>query len=196
MADDALRATLAVVRALESLGVDYVIGGSLASSLHGIPRSTQDADLLVDLSPDRIEQLLRALGPAFYADEELARSAVDRKAAFNVIHLETMFKVDLFVLGDDPASRSEMQRRELHHLGDGERDTAFVATAEDTVVQKLIWYRLGNEVSDRQWQDLIGVIQVQWDRLDRDYLQQWATQLGLSGLLDEALADAGRDLPP
>jgi len=196
MADDALRATLAVVRALESAGFDYVIGGSLASSLHGIPRSTQDADLLVDLPPERIPDLLGALGPGFYADEDHARSAVERKAVFNVIHLETMFKVDLFVLGDDPPSRSEMERRQRHRIGETEDDTAFVASAEDTILQKLIWYRLGNEVSDRQWRDLLGILQVQWQRLDRPYIDRWATELGLRELLDEAIADAGRSLPP
>jgi hypothetical protein len=196
MGDDVLRATLAVVRALEHVGIDYVIGGSLASSLHGIPRSTQDADLLVDLPRDRVPDLLAALGPGFYADEDDALSAVARKAAFNVIHLETMYEVDLFILGEDPPSRSEMERRERHRIGETEADTAFVASAEDTILQKLIWYRLGNEVSDRQWLDLLGVIQVQWHLLDRPYLDRWTTELGLRELLDEAFADAGRSLPP
>lgn len=195
MADDALRATLATVRVLESLGLDYLIGGSLASSLHGIPRSTQDADLLVDLPPERVADLLLALGAQFYADRERAHGAVARKTAFNVIHLETMFKVDLFVLGDDAAARSEMQRRQRHRVGELEDDTAFVASAEDTILQKLLWYRRGHGVSDRQWQDVLGVLRVQGDRLDRAYLDRWASALDLHGLLVDAMAEADR-VPP
>ena len=195
MADDALRATLATVRILERLGLDYLIGGSLAASLHGIPRSTQDADLVVDLPSSRVAELLRALGPQFYADEERARSAVSRQAAFNVIHLETMFKVDLFVLGDDAAAQSEMRRRERHRLGETDADAAFVASAEDTVLQKLLWYRRGHGVSDRQWQDLVGVLKVQGNRIDRAYLDAWATALDLRELLAEAVTEAGQVAP-
>lgn len=195
MADDALRATLATVRILERLGLDYLIGGSLAASLHGIPRSTQDADLVVDLPSSRVAELLRALGPQFYADEERARSAVSRQAAFNIIHLETMFKVDLFVLGDDAAAQSEMRRRERHRLGDTDADAAFVASAEDTVLQKLLWYRRGHGVSDRQWQDLVGVLKVQGNRIDRAYLDAWATALDLRELLAEAFTEADRIAP-
>jgi hypothetical protein len=194
MADEALRATFAVVEILERLGLDYLIGGSLASSLHGIPRSTQDSDVIVDLPPERVPELIAALANAFYADEEAALSAVDRKAAFNVIHLETMFKVDLFVLGDEPADREEMRRRERYEVAPGGPSLAF-ASAEDTVLRKLAWYRLGNRVSDRQWRDLIGVLRVQGARLDRGYLERGARELGLEGLLAEALVEARIDPP-
>ena len=191
MADDALRATLAVVAALDELGLDYLIGGSLASSLHGIPRSTQDADVVVDLPPSRVGELVAALAGRFYVDEEMASNAVARAASFNVIHLETMFKVDLFVLGSDALSRSELARRQRYQIG---RDltAVFVASAEDTVLQKLLWYRRGNEVSDRQWRDVVEVLRVQGLRLDRDYLDRWADQLELRVLLDEARAEAGQ----
>jgi hypothetical protein len=194
MADDALRATFAVVEVLERLGLDYLIGGSLASSLHGIPRSTQDSDVVVDLPPERVPELLAALAGAFYADEEAATSAVERKAAFNVIHLETMFKVDLFVLGDGPADREEMRRRERYEVAAGIPPLAF-ASAEDTVLRKLAWYRLGNRVSDRQWHDVLGVLRVQGARLDRGYLERGARGLGLEVLLAEALAEARIDPP-
>lgn len=189
--DDALGATFAVIHTLEALGLDYLIGGSLASSLHGIPRSTQDADLLVDLPPERAADLVKALEGSFYLDEERVRDAVRREASFNVIHLPTMFKVDLFVLGRDPLGRSEMRRRERHRIGEAPEEEAFVASAEDTVLQKLRWYRLGDGVSDRQWRDLIGVLQVQGERLDLRYLQRWARELGLESLLEEALQEAG-----
>lgn len=192
MADDALSALLAVTGVLEALHIDYLVGGSLASSLHGIPRSTQDADVVVDLRPERVGELVDALQGRFYVDAESAASAVDRSAAFNVIHLETMFKVDLFVLGQDPLAREELARRQRFSVGEGATGV-FVASAEDTVLQKLIWYRLGNEISDRQWRDLVGVLQVQGGRLDRAYLERWATELGLEALLREALDEAGLD---
>jgi hypothetical protein len=193
MADEALTATFAVVRVLDALGIPYLVGGSLASSLHGIPRSTQDSDVVVDLSQDQVSPLLAALGADFYADEELARRAVEHKAAFNVIHLETMFKVDLFVIGDDEAAREEMRRRERHQVGESTEQSLYFATAEDTVLQKLAWYRLGHGVSDRQWRDLLGVLRVQGARLDRAYLDHAARALGVAELLGEALAEAGLD---
>lgn len=191
MADDALRATLAVVATLEELALDYLIGGSLASSLHGIPRSTQDADVAVDLPLSRVGELVAALAGRFYVDEEMARDAVARASSFNVVHLETMFKVDLFVLGSDPMSRSELARRQRYQVGPSLTDV-FVASAEDTILQKLIWYRRGNEVSDRQWQDVVDVLRVQGRRLDRGYLDRWADELDLRPLLDEARAAAGQ----
>jgi hypothetical protein len=189
MADEALRVTLEVGRILESLGLDYLVGGSLASSVHGVPRSTEDADIALDLPRERVGDLLAALNGGFYVDEERVRSAVARQASFNVIHLETMFKVDLFVIGHDPLGRSELARRQRHAVGP-EAEEVEVASAEDTVLQKLLWYRLGNEVSDRQWRDLVGVLRVQGTRIDRAYLEEWAERLGLHGLLAEALAEA------
>lgn len=191
MADDALRATLVVVATLEELGLDYLIGGSLASSLHGIPRSTQDADVVVDLPLSRVGELVAALAGRFYIDEEMARDAVLRASSFNVIHLPTMFKVDLFVLGSDPMSRTELARRQRYQVG-ANLTEVFVASAEDTILQKLIWYRRGNEVSDRQWQDVLDVLRVQGRRLDHGYLERWADELGLRRLLDEARSAAGQ----
>ena len=192
MADEALQAVFAVVHALERLHLDYLVGGSLASSLHGVPRSTQDADLVVDLPRERVADLIAALGSAFYVAEEAALSAVDRAAAFNVIHLETMFKVDLFILPDAPGARLEMSRRERHEIGEAGQALWF-ASAEDTVLQKLVWYRLGRRVSDRQWRDLVDVLRVQGARLERAYLARQAEELGLTELLDEALVEAGQE---
>ena len=189
--DDALQATLAAVALLDRLGLRYLIGGSLASSLHGVPRSTRDADLAVDLPPGRVDDLVAAFRGSFYVDDEAARSAVARLASFNVIHLPTMFKVDLFVLGDDDLARSELARRERHLIGEPPAEV-FVASAEDVVIQKLLWYRLGREVSERQWLDLVGVLQVQGGRLDSEYLSRWAAALDLERLLAEAL-EAAKD---
>ncbi|HSL82233.1 MAG TPA: hypothetical protein VLF66_05620, partial [Thermoanaerobaculia bacterium] len=151
---ETLRAALTVARALEALGIPYLVGGSLASSVHGIPRSTQDADLVADLEPDRVEDLVQALEGEFYVDEERVRDAVRRRASFNVICLRTMLKVDVFVLPDDEFHRTEMSRRRRLRLGEDPESAVEVASAEDTVIEKLTWYRLGGGVSERQWLDV------------------------------------------
>jgi len=190
MADDALRAALAVVDTLQVLDLQYLIGGSLASSIHGVPRSTRDVDIAVDLPAGRVHELVDALAGRFYVDDEMAAQAVARGGSFNVVHLETMFKVDLFVLGPDAMSRAQMSRRQLHRVG-ANFPEVFVASAEDTVLQKLLWYRKGHEVSDRQWRDVLEVLDTQGSRLDRNYLDRWARELGIDDLLQEAIAETG-----
>jgi len=191
-ANEALRTCLDVARVLERLGIPYVVGGSLASSLHGIPRSTNDADLAVELGQEKVRPLVEALEGRYYVDEERARDAVRRQASFNVIELATMFKVDLFVLGAGPLDREELARRQRIELPES-GDEVEVASAEDTVLQKLHWFRLGRGLSDRQWQDLLGVLQVQGSRLDRQYLDRGAKLLGVEDLLRRALRGAGTD---
>jgi|CXWL01.1.fsa_nt_gi hypothetical protein len=199
MAIDPLPAVAAVVAALDAAGLDYLIGGSLASSVHGVPRSTQDADLVVDLPAAKVGLLVGLLRPRFYVDEERAKAAVARRASFNVLDLETTFKVDIFVLRDEPLARSEMDRRQRVHLGGGpggdeHSPVLFVATAEDTILQKLRWFRMGDGVSDRQWRDVVSVLEVNRGRLDSVYLERWAAWLGVDDLLREAMAEA--EQPP
>lgn len=189
--EPALAVALEVARALERLGVPYLVGGSVASSLYGIPRSTQDVDLLADLRDQHVEPLVAALGDRFYVDSERVRQAVERRSSFNVIQLATMFKVDLFVLEDDPLSQAEMARRRRVRVGDGPDEHLEVASAEDTVLQKLLWYRLGSGVSDRQWGDLVGILKVQRGRLDLAYLERWAREADVVDLLHRAFTDAG-----
>ena len=188
-APEALEVTLRVARALDELGVPYFVAGSLASSYHGIPRASQDADLVLDLAADRVGDLVARLRDEFYIDDERAREAVDRRASFNVIHLPTMFKVDLFVLGDDPHAREELARRRPLQVETG---TLQLATAEDTLLQKLAWYRLGGGASDHQWQDALGILKVQADALDLPYLHRGADALGVADLLARALGEAGQ----
>jgi hypothetical protein len=189
---EALEAMLEVAQALEALGVTYLVGGSLASSLYGIPRSTQDADLVADLRLEHVPPLIAALTPTFYADSERAADAVRQRASFNVIHLGTMTKVDIFVMTNEPLDLEEMTRRQILPVGDTGRPIP-VASAEDVVLQKLVWFRKGGGVSERQWTDVLGVLKVRRGRIDLDYLQIWASRLGLDELLDQALEDAGAD---
>lgn len=191
---EAIRITLLVSRALEALGIPHAIVGSLASSLHGIPRSTNDADIVASMRPEQASPLAQALGEAFYVDAEMIRDAVIHRSEFNVIHLGTMFKVDVFVPRADPISRAQIARAAAVSVADGGL-TLTVASAEDTVAQKLLWYRRGGETSERQWLDTLGVLAVKAKSLDLDYLRQTTEALGVSDLLDRALAEAAAGPP-
>lgn len=191
MADqEVLDVTLQVARALSTIGLDYVVGGSLASSMHGIPRSTQDVDILVFMFHEDVEPLVSALDDDFYVDEDAVRDAVDRSSSFNVIHFETAFKVDLFVADDEPWLAEERNRRQSIGITDS-GESVDVSSAEDNILHKLQWYQKGGEISDQQWRDVLGVMKVQGDDLDLSYLDKWARRLGLQELLAQALSEAG-----
>jgi hypothetical protein len=182
-------ATLDVVRVLDGLGIRYLVGGSLASSAYGEARTTQDVDIVVDLVEAQVDPFVERLGSDFYADDERARQAVALRASFNVIHLPTMSKIDLFVAGDDPVSRRQLERRRTVALPGLPEVALSVASPEDVIVQKLRWYRLGNEVSERQWRDALGVLRIQGGALDRAYLREAARDLGIEDLLDRLMDD-------
>lgn len=189
-----LAVTLTVTAVLEALGLEYAVGGSLASSMHGIPRSTNDADLLVALPGRAVQDLVAALEAEFYVDRDMVFDAVRRCSSFNIVHLRTMFKVDFFIADRSGLIREELSRREPAVLGDPPR-TLQVCSAEDIVLQKLLWFRAGNEASERQWGDLLGVIQVRGDRLDRAYLGRWIAHLHLEDLAQRAFTEAGHSAP-
>lgn len=176
-----------IVRAFDSLGVPYVVGGSLASSVYGIPRATQDVDLVADLQIPHADMLERLLSGDFYVDADMIREAILKRASFNVIHLATMFKADVFVMKRDAWAREEMARARQEHFDGPEGSIAVrFASPEDTLLHKLVWFRLGNEISDRQWSDILGVLKVQGTLLDDTYLDRWAPLLDVADLLARA----------
>lgn len=190
MLAEPIAVTLLVADVLESLDVPYAIGGSLASAFHGVMRATMDVDLVADLRLEHADPLARALGDTFYADGQVIGNAVLRQASFSVIHLETMFKVDVFVAKSRAFDRSQLSRRQLHLLSEDPERYAYVTTAEDVVLAKLEGYRMGSEISSRQWRDVLGVLRVQGDRIDQDYLRRMAVALEVMDLLDRALGEA------
>ncbi len=183
--------TLVVAALLDRLGVEYLVGGSLATSLHGIPRATLDVDLVADLRMAHLEDFVAGLQEDFHVDPDMVRDAIRRRSPFNILHLATMFIVDVFVVGADELLSSEMSRKQRVRVLDEPPADLFVASPEDMVLQKLIWYRDGGSVSDRHWGDIIGVIKTQGERLDLSYLRLWASRKNLVDLLDRALAQAG-----
>ncbi len=189
--DEILDITLFVAETFDRLGITYLIGGSLASSLHGIPRATEDVDLVANIRQEHVPGLITALRETFYLDEAAMREAIEQRASFNLIHLRTLFKVDVFVAKDDAASREEMQRRQRFAVSDEPRRDLVVASPEDVVAQKLYWFSLGDEVSERQWTDAVGVLKVRGDRVDLVYLRHIAEWLGIETLLRCACEEAG-----
>ncbi len=186
--EDVLAVTLEVTEALEELGVAYLVVGSLASSMHGLPRSTRDVDLVAAIEEGHVQSLVTCLQAHFYVDAGMISRAIRNHGSFNVIHLASMFKVDVFVSNDDAVSREQLARGKKLELPQMPGRSIAVASPEDTIVQKLAWFRKGDEVSDRQWQDVLGVIKIKRAQLDLEYLRKCATELGVSDLLEKVLA--------
>jgi hypothetical protein len=182
---EALAVLARVATVLEDLQIRYHVGGSYAASVHGVPRQTQDIDLVVELAPDHIRDLVQALSRQFFIQESTARDAVQYRRSFNAIHLDSGLKVDFFVRGDEPYDLEEFKRHKPHPLFDDR--VVPIKSPEDTVLRKLEWYRSGGEVSDRQWTDVLGILRTQTGTLDQAYLRKWATRLGIGDLLDRAV---------
>jgi hypothetical protein len=188
---DIIEVTLKVIRVLEKLGIAYHIGGSLASSAFGIARSTLDVDIVADIRPEQATAISGYLGEEFYVDSEMILDAIKRESSFNLIHLETLFKVDIFVVKHDPFDQLAFSRRIRKSLSEADSQELFFATPEDIILRKLLWYKEGEQVSDRQWKDVLGVLKVQGEELDMTYLSRWAEHLGVVELLKRAVEEAG-----
>jgi hypothetical protein len=180
-----------IVEVLNDLRVEYLIGGSLASTVFGEPRQTLDADLVAQLLLRHAAPLVQRLSAEFYIDLGAVIAAIENQKSFNVIHLATVTKVDVFVRWRSPFAQSQFARRQQKQVGDSSALELFFASAEDTVLAKLEWYREGGEVSDRQWRDIVGVLKVQGRALDRDYMARWSRELQVADLLERALEDSG-----
>ncbi|MBN2341078.1 MAG: hypothetical protein JXX29_04205 [Deltaproteobacteria bacterium] len=187
---ETLEVTQRVANIFKQLGARYVVGGSVASSMHGIPRATQDVDMVVQLFSTQVPKLLELFSSDFYIDETAVIEAINRSASFNIIHLETMYKIDVFVCGDDELKHQEFERAIPVTIDEETQDTLFIADATDIIIQKLLWYELGNRISQRQWNDVIGVLKVSRQSLDMSYLQKWSIRKKIIPLVKKAFKEA------
>lgn len=182
-----------LIDAFEQLGIAYHIAGSVATLAHGISRTTMDVDLVADIRQQYVHALVAQLSSQYYVEEEAIEEAVAHRSSFNLIHLETMFKVDVFLLKPAAFDQTAFMRADLKEFGLEEDARAFfVESPEDVILNKLRWYRMGGERSERQWLDVQGVLKVQAGLLDLAYLRKWAAEIGVLDLLERAMAESER----
>jgi len=181
--------TQRVIQVFDRLGITYFIGGSVASMIHGVTRATLDADFVCDVRVEHIEPLVSELEADFYIEPEQIRDAINRKTSFNLIHQESMFKIDVFIPKTRQFEQLQLARRVEVTIGQPE-SKAWVASVEDTVLAKLDWFRQGGETSERQWRDVLGVLKTKSAHLDTDYLQETAKLLGIDDLVETAIKEA------
>ena len=190
MQNEPIEVTIKVTDLFEKLDVPYLIGGSLASALHGMVRTTQDADVVAEMRLEHLKPFVSALQEEFYVDGAMIADAIKRHSSFNIIHVETMFKVDVFIPRARPFLQSQLARAQRQVFTFEAEVSAKFASPEDTVLSKMEWYRLGREISDRQWRDILGVLKTRAGELDLVYLHRWAGELHVSDLLERALEEA------
>ena len=179
-----------VVKTFEELGVLYYVGGSVASSAYGIARATLDVDLVSNLQSHQVNLLVEKLKPAYFIDSKMILDAIKTGSSFNIIHLDSMMKIDFFILIDKPYPQKAFERKRIDTLDD-EADSIkmYLCSPEDIILNKLEWYKAGNQVSERQWLDVLGVIKVQGDSLELEYMKRWAKELDVLDLLEKALIE-------
>mgnify|MGYP001040630337 CR=1 FL=1 len=180
-----------VIDCFEKLGIAYYIGGSVASSAYGIARATMDVDLVANVEIDQADNLVKALEKDYYIDADMVRDAIHRRTSFNLIHLETMLKIDVFIVKGQPYDSKALARRQPDTLDEESSRKFYLSSPEDIILNKLQWYHSGGRVSEQQMKDVLGVLKVQAVKLDLEYLKYWASRLNLSDLLNRSFVDAG-----
>lgn len=182
-----------VIGCFEKLEIAYYIAGSVASSAYGIARATMDVDLVANVEAGQVDRFVEALEADYYIDAGMIREAIHRRTSFNLIHLETMIKIDVFILKDQPYDSKALARRQRDTLDEDSSREFYLSSPEDIVLNKLQWYQRGGGVSEQQWKDVLGVLKVQGQNLDLEYLKHWASRLNLTELLRRSFDDAGMD---
>lgn len=180
-----------VVSTFERLEIPYYLGGSVAAIIYGLPRSTLDADLSASLVDAHIPQLVAAWEDDFYVSGPMIREAIQRHSCFKLIHLKSAYKVDIFCSHAQAFQQSVLARRRRDSLVSGEDELILdVASPEDLVLHKLVWFRKGNETSERQWIDILTVLKLQADAIDAAYIAEWAATLNVLDLWERIRQEA------
>jgi hypothetical protein len=178
-----------VAQRFDELKIPYYIGGGIASIIHGEERLTKDADIVIRILPVHIQKFVQAFETDFVVSADAIQDSLARRYAFNIIHIDTAYKIDLYPITDeDEMEIAAFARRQRKDIGTGE---IWIASAEDVILAKLRWFRKGGEVSEKQWRDVLGVLKVQGERLDFGYLESMAARFRLADLLERARDDAG-----
>lgn len=173
--------------ALEHVGVPYMVTGSVASSVHGVPRATQDIDIVIEPTREQLVALMgRFVEPTYDADVDDALDALRRQSMFSVIDRRGIWKIDFIVRKQRPFSKKEFDRRRKIEILD---ISVYAATPEDVLLAKLEWAKLGE--SERQIRDAAGIIEIQGENLDNAYVERWAAALDIEDQLHAARAKAG-----
>jgi len=188
--DEIVHVLVPLVEAFDKLQIAYYIGGSVASSIYGEPRQTQDADVVADIHLNHVRSLVSSLQAEYYIDADMIRDAIHRRSSFNIIHFDSMLKVDIFIPKPRPFTQQELRRSRAEIIAVGSRPF-ILASPEDTILNKLEWYKMSDGVSSRQWGDILGVLGRKGSDLDFAYLRHWADNLGVADLLERAVTEAG-----
>lgn len=186
--DDLIVALRPVAEAFRRLGVRFYVGGSVASTFHGAIRSTMDVDLVCDLAEADVAAFAESFGEEFYISLSAVQQAVQRKSCFNLIHLPTSFKIDVFVNRGRPFDLAAMDRANEQDIVEGAGLTVPIATVEDSIVAKLEWFRMTNETSERQWDDVSKMVALHEQSLDVEQMRSMAESIGVGDLLAKLLA--------
>lgn len=188
-------ALLPVTRLFTQFQIAYYVGGSIASTAYSLPRSTYDIDVAADVQLRHVAPLVAALDAEYYIDRSTILDAIahrDREASFNITHHATGINIDIFVTADRPFDRSRYERAQ-NHIFPGASEPVKLASPEDVILNKLLWFRQDGIESEKQWRDVSSIIRVQDKALDLRYLRKWATILNVRALLDAALKG---EIPP
>lgn len=193
MQNEPVEVTLKVTDVFEKLNIPYLIGGSLASALYGMIRTTQDSDIVAEMRLEHLQPFVSALQDEFYMDDEMITKSILSNTSFNIIHRESMFKVDVFIPRPRPFLQSQLVRAQRQIFLFESEVSAKFCSPEDIVLVKLEWYRMGGEASERQWRDVLGVLKTRAGELDLNYLQQWADELKIDDLFERAMRESLQD---
>lgn len=187
---DVLVVLCSMAELLEKHHIAYYLGGSLASSLHGMQQLAQDIDLVLTVSPSQVSALITDMRADYLIDEKAIDNAVQNSTSFNIVHLETLLKVDV-ILPDQNAFEQQAKQRRQWHILDKDSRPFPVSSPEDLVLVKLHHHQQAGRIPDDQWNDILGVLKVQGSQLDQAYMKQWARHLNITNLLERAYIDAG-----